>query len=320
MGALKMTNLPTVELGRTGMRITRVGFGTWALGGPAWDASWGPQDDGDSVAAIERALELGINWIDTAAVYGFGHSEEVVAKALEGVDERPFVFTKASILEGPDRTQVFNQKRDSLRHELERSLNRLKVDSIDLYQMHTPLPEEDLEEGWATFAEFYAEGLVKHIGVSNYSVEQMQLVSQIAPVETMQPQYSLIYREMEREVLPFCQRQGIGVIVYSPMGFGLLTGKLTRERITRLPEDDWRRRDEHFQGAQLTERLCIADRVAAVAQGLGVPAGAVAIAWTLDNPAVNAAIAGFRRPEQVEELIVAAELVLAEDDARALAD
>jgi aryl-alcohol dehydrogenase-like predicted oxidoreductase len=313
-----MTNLPTVELGSTGMQITRVGFGTWALGGAGWEASWGPQDDYDSIAAIERALDRGVNWIDTAAVYGFGHSEEVVAKALEGVPERPFVFTKASILEGADRTQVFSQKRDSLRHELELSLSRLKVDSIDLYQMHAPFPEEDLEEGWTTFAEFQAEGLVKHIGVSNYSVEQMELVSKIAPIETMQPQYSLICREAERDVLPFCQQHGIGVIVYSPMGFGLLTGKLTRERIAQLPEGDWRRGDENFQEPKLTEHLRIADRAVTIGERLGVPAGAAAIAWTLNNPAVNAAITGFRRPEQVEELIGAAELVLAEDDATTL--
>ncbi|HUE27359.1 MAG TPA: aldo/keto reductase [Solirubrobacteraceae bacterium] len=315
---MEKTQLATTELGSTGLEITRVGFGAWAIGGGDWEFGWGAQDDEESVAAIHRALELGVNWIDTAAAYGFGRSEAVVGRALEGLADRPYVFTKASLLEGPGRTVRHSLKRDSIRREAEASLTRLGVDAIDLYQIHWPNPEEDLEEGWAAMAELRDEGLVRHIGVSNYSAAQMRRIQGIAPIETLQPPYSLIARDAEREVLPFAEREGIGVIVYSPMGSGLLTGAMTRERIEGLADDDWRKHDERFQEPQLSKHLAIADRVVDMADRRGVSPGAVAIAWTLHNPAVDGAIVGLRRPDQVDELIGSAMVTLSDAEAAEL--
>jgi aryl-alcohol dehydrogenase-like predicted oxidoreductase len=315
---MPQAQLATTQFGSTGLEITRVGFGAWAIGGGEWEFGWGPQDDDESVAAIHRALELGINWIDTAAGYGFGRSEEVVGRALEGVEQRPYVFTKCSLLEGPGRKVVHNLKRDSVRREAEASLKRLGVDAIDLYQIHWPNPEADIEEGFGAMKELKDEGLVRHIGVSNFSVEQMRRIQSIAPVETLQPQYSLVVRDAEPEILPFAQREGIGVIVYSPMSSGLLAGKMTRERIQGLPDDDWRKGDARFQEPQLTDHLATADRVRSVADRLGVAPGAVAIAWTLRNPAVDAAIVGLRRPDQVDELLEAATFDLSDEDAAEL--
>jgi aryl-alcohol dehydrogenase-like predicted oxidoreductase len=309
------TQLTTTELGSTGLQITRVGFGAWAIGGGEWEFGWGPQDDEQSIASIHHALDLGINWIDTAAGYGFGRSEEVVGRALEGLERRPYVFTKASLLEGPDRKVVHSLKRDSIRREAEASLTRLGVDAIDLYQVHWPIPVEDIEEGWAAMKELKDEGLVRHIGVSNFSVGQMRRAASIAPVDTLQPPYSLIARDVESEILPFARSEGLGVIVYSPMGSGLLTGKMTRERIEGLPADDWRRDDARFREPQLTRHLAAAESVSRVADRLGVSPGAVAIAWTLRNPAVDGAIVGLRRPDQADELMVAATLDLGADDA-----
>jgi len=303
-------------LGNTGLEITRVGFGAWALGGANYDWGWGAQDDDQSVATIHRALDLGVNWIDTAAQYGFGHSEEVVGRAVYSYEgKRPFVFTKAGQPEGPNRTTVQSLRRDSLRRELEGSLSRLGVDAIDLYQIHWPVPDEEIEEGWTAFAEFKDEGLVRHIGVSNFDVPQLRRAQSIAPVETLQPPYSLIDREVEEEILPFAEREGIGVIVYSPMASGMLTGAMTRERIASLPDDDWRKHSPGFQEPELTERLELVERLKAVAQRLGVSPGAVAVAWTLRNPAVDGAIVGFRSPDQVEPILPAMELELSDEDA-----
>jgi aryl-alcohol dehydrogenase-like predicted oxidoreductase len=307
------TRVKTTELGKTGMEITRVGLGAWAIGGGGYDWGWGTQDDEDSIAAIHHALGLGINWIDTAAQYGFGHSEEVVGRALEGLDERPFVFTKGGQPEGPGRTTVQSLRRDSLRRELEGSLSRLNLDAVDLYQIHWPIPDDEIEEGWSTFAELKEEGLVRHIGVSNFDVEQLRRAQAIAPVETLQPSYSLISRDVEHEILPFAEREGIGVIVYSPMASGLLTGAMTRDRIENLADDDWRKRDERFQEPRLSEHLALVERLRSVAGRHGTSVGAVAVAWTLHNPAVDGAIVGFRRPEQVDPIIGAANLEL--DDA-----
>jgi aryl-alcohol dehydrogenase-like predicted oxidoreductase len=311
---MQKTQLTTTQLGDTGLQISRVGFGAWALGGGGYDWGWGEQDDEDSIAAIHHALELGVNWIDTAAQYGFGHSEEVVGRALEGLAERPYVFTKGGQPEGPGRTTVQSLKRDSLRREVESSLSRLGVEAIDLYQIHWPLPDEDIEEGWATFAELKGEGLVRHIGVSNFGVDQLRRIQSIAPVETLQPRYSLVERYVEDAILPFAEREGIGVIVYSPMGSGLLTGAMTRDRLASLPEDDWRKRGERFQEPQLTRNLALVERLKAVAERLEKAPGALAVAWTLRNPAVDGAIVGFRRPDQVDSIIGAADLELDADD------
>jgi aryl-alcohol dehydrogenase-like predicted oxidoreductase len=308
------TQLPTTELGTTGLQITRVGFGAWAIGGGGWEFGWGPQDDADSVAAIERALELGVNWIDTAAAYGFGRSEYVVGEALGGVRERPYVFTKASLLEGPDRKVVHSLKRDSILREAHASLERLGVDAIDLYQIHWPIPEEDIEEGWAALAELKDQGLVRHIGVSNFDVHQLRRIQTIAPVETLQPQYSLVAREVEDEILPYAEQNGIGVIVYSPMGSGLLTGRMTRERIETLPDEDWRKHDPRFREPQLAEHLALVERLKTVAARHQTTPGTVAVAWTLRNPAVDGAIVGFRRPDQVDPILAAAGLELEDGD------
>jgi aryl-alcohol dehydrogenase-like predicted oxidoreductase len=314
MQTTQTTQLRTTQLGQTGLEITRVGFGAWAIGGGGWEFGWGPQQDEQSIATIQHALDLGVNWIDTAAAYGFGHSEQVVGRALQGVAERPYVFTKASLLEGADRRVVHSLKRDSILREAHASLERLGIDAIDLYQIHWPIPDEDIEEGWAAFAELKEQGLVHHIGVSNFDVEQLRRIGQIAPVETVQPQYSLIERDVECEILPLAEREGIGVIVYSPMSSGLLTGAMTRQRIAGLPDDDWRGHDDRFVEPALSRNLDLVERLTAVADRHGTVPGAVAIAWTLRNAAVDGAIVGFRSPEQVDPLIDAANLELSEED------
>jgi aryl-alcohol dehydrogenase-like predicted oxidoreductase len=311
---METTQLKTTELGSTGMEITRVGFGAWALGGGDWEFGWGPQDDQESIDAIHHALEQGVNWIDTAAAYGFGHSEQVVGRALEGVEERPYVFTKCSLVEGPGRTVEHSLERDSILREADASLGRLGVDAIDLYQIHWPDPAEDIEEGWAALAELKDQGLVRHIGVSNFDVEQLRRIRSIAPVETLQPPYALVEREVEAEILPFAEAHRIGVIVYSPMGSGLLTGKMTRERIASMGDDDFRKRDPRFQEPQLSRNLALVERLKNVAARHDTAPGAIAIAWTLRNPAVDAAIVGFRRPDQVDPLLAAAGLELTADD------
>jgi len=311
---MQRTQLTTTQLGTTSLEITRVGFGAWAIGGGGWEFGWGPQEDEESIEAIQRALELGLNWIDTAAAYGFGRSERIVGRALEGLEERPYVFTKASLLEGPGRRVVHSLKRDSIMHEAHASLERLGVDAIDLYQIHWPIPAEDIEEGWAALAELKEQGLVRHIGVSNFDIEQLRRIQSIAPVETLQPPYSLVAPEVEDEILPFAEHERIGVIVYSPMGSGLLTGGMTRERIESLPEDDWRKHDPRFREPQLSRHLALVERLEAVADRHQTTPGAVAVAWTLDNPAVDGAIVGFRRPDQVDPIIAAADLELSDED------
>lgn len=306
--------LKTAQLGQTGLQITRVGFGAWAIGGGGWEFGWGPQEDAQSIAAIQRALELGVNWIDTAAAYGFGHSEQLVGRALDGLAERPYVFTKCSLLEGPDRRVAHSLKRDSILREAHASLERLRIDAIDLYQIHWPDPPGDIEEGWAALAELKEQGVVRHIGVSNFDVGQLRRIEQIAPVETLQPQYSLVVRDAEAELLPFAERERIGVIVYSPMGSGLLSGRMTRARVAQLPVEDWRKRDERFRDPQLSRNLELVDRLTAVAARHGTSPGAVAIAWTLRNPAVDGAIVGFRAPDQVDPLLGAASLELRHAD------
>jgi aryl-alcohol dehydrogenase-like predicted oxidoreductase len=313
---MQKTPLGTTLLGKTGLDITRVGLGAWAIGGGGWEFGWGPQDDADSIGAIHHALDLGVNWIDTAAAYGFGRSELIVGRALQGLrdHERPYVFTKASLVEGPGRTVVHSLKRDSILREAEASLERLGIDAIDLYQIHWPIPAPDIEEGWAAFAELKEQGLVRHIGVSNFSVAQLRRAAQLAPVETIQPQYSLIDREAEAELLPFAEREAIGVLVYSPMASGLLTGAMTRSRIAHLPDDDWRAHDPRFTEPRLSHHLALVERLRAVADRHSTTPGAVAIAWALRNPAVDGAIVGFRRPDQVDPLLPAADLRLDASD------
>ena len=308
------------QFGSTDMRITPVGFGAWALGGGDWVYSWGPQDDQESVAAIHHALDLGINWIDTAAGYGLGHSEEVVGRTLAGMSDRPYVFTKCSLTWNEQGQFVDSLKRDSIRRECEDSLRRLKLDCVDLYQIHWPRPDADLEEGWATLADLQREGKVRWIGVSNFSVAQMKRVGKIAPINTLQPPYSLIHPEVEQEILPYCEENNIGVIVYSPMASGLLCGKMTVERIKNMPHDDWRQRSPDFQSPRLEHNLQVVSVLAEIGKLHGVEPGVVAIAWTLRNPAVTGAIVGMRRPSQVDGIIPAIEFRLSPQEIEQLHD
>src|SRR4051795_13177721 len=298
------------RLGNSDMELTPVGVGAWAMGGSGWAFAWGPQDDDESIAAIRQALDVGINWIDTAAVYGLGHSEEVVARALEGVRNRPYVFTKCSMVWDEHREIGHRLKADSIRRECEASLRRLRVDAIDLYQVHWPDPDEDVEEGWATLAALKQEGKVRHIGVSNFNVEQMERARAIAPIPSLQPRYSLLHRGIEAEVLPFCAWENIGVIAYSPMASGLLTGAMTRERVADLPADDWRKRHPDFQEPRLSRNLKLVRLLRAIGRLHGRTPAEVAVAWVLHNPAVTGAIVGARRPGQVRGVVGAAQLRL----------
>ena len=301
-------------LGNSDLHITSLGVGAWAMGGPGWRFSWGPQDDKDSTAAIRKALESGMNWIDTAGVYGLGHSEEVVGRSLEGIPHRPYIFTKCERVWNERGELSGSLKAESLRRECEASLRRLKVDVIDLYQIHWPLPDEDLEEGWTTLAKLKEEGKVRYIAVSNFNVSQMQRAQAIAPITSLQPPYSMLAREVEKEILPYCAEQNIGVIVYAPMRSGLLSGAMTRERAGALPDDDWRRRDPDFQEPKLSRHLQLVDLLRSIGKRHGRTPGEVAIAWTLRHPAVTAAIVGLRRPEQVSGIVGAGEFRLSSEE------
>lgn len=304
----------TRQLGNSNLRLTRLGFGAWAIGGGNWQFGWGSQDDQESIGAIHRALDIGVNWIDTAAVYGLGRSEQVVATALRGLGKKPYVFTKCSMVWDDSRQIHRSLKADSIRRELEASLKRLQLDTIDLYQIHWPDPEKDIEEGWTTLAKLKEEGKVRHIGVSNFSVAQMERAAKIAPVTSLQPPYSLLNRAVEKEVLPFCEKHGIGVINYSPMQSGLLTGAMTKERITKLPEDDWRRNSAQFKEPKLSRNLELVELLREIGKAHGGSPGEVAVAWTLRNPAVTAAIVGARNAKQVDGILGAATLQLQPDE------
>jgi aryl-alcohol dehydrogenase-like predicted oxidoreductase len=298
------------RLGNSDMELTPIGVGAWAMGGGGWKFAWGPQDDSESVNAIHAALGHGVNWIDTAAVYGLGHSEEVVARALEGRSNRPYVFTKCSRVWDDAGEISSGLKADSVRRECEASLRRLKLDTIDLYQIHWPMPESDIQEGWETMAKLQQEGKVRWIGVSNFNPLQMERCRAITPISSLQPPYSAISPEVASETLPYCAQHGIGVIVYSPMKSGLLTGTMTKERVANFPKDDFRRNALSFQEPHLSKNLKLADLMKAMGERHGRSAGEVAIAWTLNNPAVTAAIVGMRSAKQVEGVIGAMEFRL----------
>ena len=302
--------MDTRQLGKSDLQITPIGFGSWAIGGGGWEFGWGSQSDNDSIAAIHEALDAGINWIDTAAVYGLGHSEEVVARALAGVSRRPYVFTKCSMIWDEHRQIGHSLQAESIRRECEASLRRLRLDAIDLYQVHWPNPDDQIEEGWATLAALKQEGKVRNIGVSNFNVAQMQRVQAIAPITSLQPRYSLLHREIEEETLPFVSREQIGVIAYSPLGSGFLTGTMTRQRIAELPADDWRKNHADFREPELTHNLRLVSLLRTIGKRHGRSPGEVAIAWVLKNPAISGAIVGARRPGQVRGLSGAAEFLL----------
>jgi len=309
--------MQTKQLGNSNLNITPVGFGAWAIGGAGWAFAWGAQNDDDSIAAIHRALELGVNWIDTAAIYGLGHSEEIVARALKSWNgPKPYIFTKCGLRWDASGNEHKILNAASVREEVENSLRRLAIDVIDLYQIHWP-PEPDspmLEEAWSTMADLKREGKVRWIGVSNFSVKQMRRAKAIAPITSLQPPYSLINRGIEEDILPYCLREGIGVIVYSPMASGLLTGAMTRERVAKLPQDDWRRSDPEFNEPRLSRNLELVERLREVAKRHSRSPGEVAIAWTLRNPAVTGAIVGARSARQAEGVMRAAELRLSDKE------
>lgn len=312
------TDLQTQQFGKTDMHITPVGFGSWAIGGGDWVYGWGPQNDRESIEAIHRALDLGINWIDTAAAYGLGHSETVIGKALSGIADRPFVFTKCQLTWNDQGEIIDCLKRESIRRECEDSLRRLNLDVIDLYQVHWPRPDEDIEEGWSALAELQREGKVRWIGVSNFSIAQMRRAMTIAPIHSLQPPYSLIRPEVEQEILPFCRENDIGVIVYSPMYSGLLTGKMTAERVENMPSDDWRRNDPEFQSTRLERNLKLVEALKEIGKKHNVQPGVVAIAWTLRHLAVSGAIVGARRPSQVDGIFPSVDFRLSDQEAEIL--
>lgn len=308
------TRFETRQLGNSDLHITTIGYGAWAIGGGNWEFAWGAQDDDESIKTIERAIDSGINWIDTAAIYGLGHSEEVVAQALKNSSKKPYIFTKCSMRWHDDRQIYRSMKAASLREELESSLRRLKVDTIDLYQIHWPNPETEIEEGWETLAKFKEEGKVRYIGVSNFNVEQMKRAQKIAPITSLQPPYSLLNRNIEPEILPFCQQNNIGVINYSPMVSGLLTGKMTAERIQNMPADDWRKRSPNFNEPKLSRNLKLVDLLREIGKKHNVEPGVVAVAWTLEHPTITAAIVGARRPDQVDGVLPAATFRLSSEE------
>jgi aryl-alcohol dehydrogenase-like predicted oxidoreductase len=306
--------MQTRQLGNSDLTITPLGIGAWAMGGAGWAFSWGPQDDAESIGAIHAALDRGINWIDTAAVYGLGHSEEVVGRAVKERSDRPYVFTKCERIWGEDRQIKKSLKRDSVFQECENSLRRLDVDAIDLYQIHWPEPDEDIEEGWSALAELQKQGKVRWIGVSNFNAGQLARAQAIAPITSLQPPYSMIQADIEAEILPFCGAHNIGTIVYSPMKSGMLTGAMTRERIENMDAEDFRKRTPNFQEPLLTRNLNLVELLRAIGQRHGRTPGEVAIAWTLRRPEVTGAIVGMRSPAQVDGVIGAADFRLSKGE------
>jgi aryl-alcohol dehydrogenase-like predicted oxidoreductase len=301
------------RLGKSDLFITRMGLGAWAIGG-SWKWGWGHQDDADSVKTIHKALDSGINWIDTAAIYGLGHSEEIVGRVYAERSEKPYIFTKCSQVWDKNNEISSRLTAASVRRELENSLRRLNIEVIDLYQIHWPNPDPEIEEGWETMARLKEEGKVRYIGVSNFSVKQLRRIMPLAPVTSLQPPYSLLFRDVEHEILPYCLENYIGVIVYSPMASGLLTGKMTPERIKNLPDDDWRKSSANFQKPLLSKNLELVELLKQIGNKHHKTPGEIAIAWTLGNKAVTAAIVGMRRPDQVDGVIHAPKAELDAED------
>jgi aryl-alcohol dehydrogenase-like predicted oxidoreductase len=310
------------KLGKSDLTISRIGIGSWAIGGGQWEFAWGPQDDQKSIDAIRAGLDLGINWIDTAAAYGLGHSETIVGRAVQGRRDRPYIFTKCSLVWDKSGKISHNLQASSIQRECEASLKRLGVDAIDLYQIHWPAwkgaaesaSPGSIEEAIGAMAKLKDEGKIRYVGVSNFNVAQMQRAQSVATITSLQPPYSLIAREVENATLPYSLSQEIGVIVYSPMGSGLLTGAMTRERIAALPKDDWRKSAPDFEEPRLSRNLRIVERLYAVGKRHNASPGEVAIAWTLKNPAVTAAIAGIRSAEQAKGIVGSAEFDLSPAD------
>lgn len=311
----------TRQLGNSDIELTTIGLGTWAIGGAGYAFGWGSQDDTDSIQTIHTALDLGINWIDTAPVYGLGHSETIVGKAIRGVGERPYISTKCGLVWPAGGKKVSHDlSAAGVKRECEASLKRLGIEVIDIYNIHWPIPDERIEEAWAAIADLIHEGKVRFGGVSNFSVDQSRRVGAIHPVTSEQPPYSMLVRGIEHDLLPYCREKNIGVVGYSPMQNGLLTGKMTPERIEALPKDDWRRRNEHFQEPQLTANLVLVRELSKIAEELGQSPARLAIAWAVAREGVTSAIVGARRPEQIEENAAAADLILGESTQERIAE
>ena len=300
-------------LGQTDMQLTTIGLGTWAMGGP-WQFGWGPQDDDEAVAAIVAGLDQGINWIDTAPAYGLGHSEELVGQALRQTKHKPYIATKCGLLWNDRKEKVSCLERQSIRRECHASLERLGIETIDLYQMHWPDPDEEIEAAWEEMALLAEEGKVRYIGVSNYNVAQIERVGKIHPVASLQPPYSMLHREIEDELLPYCAEHKIGVVVYSPMQRGLLTGKFDHERLAQLAPDDHRLRQPDFQEPRFSATLALVEKLKSIAQRHGHTCAQLAISWVLRRSEVTAAIVGARRPEQIIETVQAGDWDLSADD------
>jgi len=306
--------MQTRKLGFTDLRFTTIGLGAWAIGGK-WEWGWGEQDDNQSITTIQRAIDLGINWIDTAPAYGYGHSEEIVGKAIAGRRDQVLIATKCSLTWDEGGSEIKNVlKAESIRREVEASLRRLNIDVIDLYQIHWPFPDEDIEEGWSTIADLVKEGKIRYGGVSNFSVEQIKRAQAIHPVASLQPPYSMLVRNAEDDLLGYCAENRIGVVVYSPMQAGLLTGKFSMARIASLDESDWRRRNKHFQEPEVSATFALVEKLRPIAERNGRTLAQLAIAWVLRRPEVTSAIVGARRPAQIEETAQAGDWVLADDD------
>jgi aryl-alcohol dehydrogenase-like predicted oxidoreductase len=306
--------MQTRKLGYSDLHLTTVGLGTWAIGGE-WQWGWGPQDDAESIAAIQRALDLGINWIDTAPAYGVGHSEEIVGRAIAGRREQVVIATKCSLVWDEGSTTTYARlKAGSVRCEAEDSLRRLNVDVIDLYQIHWPRPDEDVEEAWGAIADMIGEGKIRYAGVSNFSVAQLERVQAIHPVASLQPPYSMLRHDVEQELLPYCAANDIGVVAYSPMQAGLLTGKFSKERVASLPDGDWRKQNLFFREPQISANLALVEKLRPIAKRNGRPLAQLAIAWVLRRPEVTAAIVGARRPSQIEETAPAGDWTLSQED------
>jgi len=310
--------MKTRKLGWTDLNLSTIGLGTWAMGGGGWKFSWGPQDDSESISAIQHAVELGINWIDTAPVYGLGHSEEIVGKAIKGLRDKPIIATKCERVWDKDGNIFGRLKKESIHSEVEESLKRLKIGVIDLYQIHWPEPDEDIEEAWTALGDLIKEGKIRYAGMSNFNLEQLKRIQPIHPVASFQPPYSMLERGIEKELLEYCSENNIGVIVYSPMQKGLLTGKFTRERVQNLPEDDHRRRDPRFQEPELSANFKLVEELCLLAEKSGRTVAQLAIAWVLRRLEVTAAIVGARRPSQIEETVVAGDWTLSKEQIAAI--
>ena len=308
--------MKTRKLGNSGFEFSKIGLGTWAIGGGDWDFGWGQQDESDAIAGIVKAVDLGVNWIDTAAVYGAGQSEILVGKALKEISEndRPIVATKCGRINHADGSVFGRINRESIFAECDASLKRLGIDCIDLYQLHWPDPDPEIEEAWRAMSELVDQGKVKQIGVSNHNVEQMQRLLPIHEIASLQPPYNMLNRSIEDSILPFCESENIGVICYSPMGKGLLTGKFDLARAQSLDSNDHRTRDPKFASPQLEINLKLVETIRKIADNHNRPLAQLSVAWALRNEVVTSAIVGVRRPDQIEEIVEAANWELTDDE------